>query len=167
MKKTLHSIHHSTVLPRLGASKKESLQNLHTHAIDWEIQLQENNKVLKYRLPPIANREQKLNRKQRCTLSELRLGHYHLLQDYKHRVFSNPSDICTDGRASPKDVRHLSACNAHPTALTPEDLWQNRFVSSATSTTGTLNDLTTNQILANNNMVERILLLQVEAEMDL
>ena len=30
MKETLHSRHHSTVLPRLGASKKESLKNLHT-----------------------------------------------------------------------------------------------------------------------------------------
>ena len=33
MKETLHSRHHSTVLPRLGASRKESLQNLHTHAV--------------------------------------------------------------------------------------------------------------------------------------
>ena len=31
MKETLHSRHHSTVLPRLGASRKESLQNICTH----------------------------------------------------------------------------------------------------------------------------------------
>ena len=30
MKETLHSRHHSAVLPRLGASRKETLQNLHT-----------------------------------------------------------------------------------------------------------------------------------------
>ena len=41
MTETLHSRHYSTVLPRLGASKKESLQNLHTYAIDSVIQLQQ------------------------------------------------------------------------------------------------------------------------------
>ena len=40
---TLHSRHHSTVLPRLGASKQESLQNLHTRAVDSTIQLLGNN----------------------------------------------------------------------------------------------------------------------------
>ena len=33
-------------------------------------------------------------------------GHCHLLQDYKHRVFGEPSDICTDCGASLQDVRH-------------------------------------------------------------
>ena len=34
MKETLHSRHHSTVLPRLGTSRKESHKNLHTYAVD-------------------------------------------------------------------------------------------------------------------------------------
>ena len=34
LKETLHSRHHSTVLPRLGASRKESLPNLHTNLVD-------------------------------------------------------------------------------------------------------------------------------------
>ena len=103
MKETLHSRHHSTVLPRLGSNRMESLQNLHTHAVDSAIQLQGNNRVLKKRPPPISE-EQRLNRRQRCTLSQLRSGHCHLLQDYKHRVFGEPSDICTDCEASPQDV---------------------------------------------------------------
>ena len=37
------------------------------------------------------------------------------LQDYKHRVFGEASDICTDCGASPQDARHLFACNVHPT----------------------------------------------------
>ena len=37
MKETLHSRHHSTVLPRLGSSRMESHQNLHTHAVDSAI----------------------------------------------------------------------------------------------------------------------------------
>ena len=116
MKKTLHSIHHSTVLHRLGVSRKESPQNLHTHAVDTAIQHLGNNRVLKDRPPPIVAEEQRLHRRQRCTPSQLRSGHFHLLQEYKHRVFVEPSDICTDCGASPQDVRH-------PTELSPEDLW--------------------------------------------
>ena len=46
---------------------EESLQNLHTHAVDSAIQLQGNNRVLKKRPPPISDKEQRLNRRQRCT----------------------------------------------------------------------------------------------------
>ena len=62
MKETFHSRHHSTGLPRLGATRKESLQNLHTHAVDMAIQLLGNNRVLAVRPPPIADEEQRLNR---------------------------------------------------------------------------------------------------------
>ena len=47
MKKTLHSRHHSTVLPRLGSNRMKSHQNLHTHVGDSAIQLQGHNRVLK------------------------------------------------------------------------------------------------------------------------
>ena len=114
---------HSTVLPRLGSSRMESQQNLHTHAVGSAIQLQGNNRILKKRPPPISDEEQRLNRRQRCTLSQLRSGHCHLLQDYKHRVLGEP--ICTGYGASPQDVRHLFACTTHPTDLSPENLWQN------------------------------------------
>ena len=122
LKETLHFRHHSTVLPRLGSNRMESLQNMHTHAVDSAIQPQGNDRVLKKRPPPISDEEQRLNRRQRCTLSQLRSGHCHLLQDYKHRVFGEPSDICTDCGTSPQDVRHLFACTTHPTDLSPEDL---------------------------------------------
>ena len=46
MMETLHSRHYSTVLPRLGSSRMESHQNLHTHAVDSAIQLQGHNRVL-------------------------------------------------------------------------------------------------------------------------
>ena len=125
MKETLHSKHHSTVLPRLGPSRKEIHQNLHTYAVDSVIQLKETNRVLKEHPPPLSNEEHKLNRRQRCTLSQLRSGHCHLLKDYKHRVLGETSDICTDCGASPQDVRHLFPCTTHPTDLSPEDLWRN------------------------------------------
>ena len=89
----------------------ESHQNLHTHAVDSAILLQGNNRVLKERPPPKSAEEQRLNQRQRCTLSQLRSGLCHILQDYKHRVLGKPSDICTDCRVSSQDVRHLFACN--------------------------------------------------------
>ena len=121
MKETLHSRHHST-RTRLGSSRMESHLNLHTHAVDSAIQLQGNNRVLKKRPPSISDEEQSLNRRQRCTLSQLRSGHCHLLQDYKHRVLGEPSDICTDCGASLQDVRHLFVCTTHQTGMSPEDL---------------------------------------------
>ena len=125
MKETLHYRHHSTVLPRFGASRKESLKNLHTHAVDSATKLLGNNRVLKERPPPLSDEEQRLNLRQRCTLSQLRSGHCHLLQNYTHRVFGEPSDICTVCGASPQDVRNLFACNTQPTDWSPEDLCRN------------------------------------------
>ena len=105
----------------------ESHQNLHTHAVDSDIQLQGNNRVLKECPSPISDEEQRLNRRQRCTLSQLRSGHCHLLQDYKHRVLGEPSDICTDCGVSPQDVRHLFACTTNPTDSSLEDIWRIRW----------------------------------------
>ena len=56
MKETHHTRHHSTVLPRLGSNRMESLQNLHTYAVDSAIQLQGNNRVLKKRPPQYRTR---------------------------------------------------------------------------------------------------------------
>ena len=154
MKETLHSRHHSTVLPRLGSGRMESHQNLNTHAVDSAIQLQGHNRVQKKCPPPISDEEQRLNRRQRCTLSQLRSGHCHLLHDYKHRVLGEPSDICTDCGASPQDVRHLFACTTHPTDLSPEDLWRNPVRSIRAFSyldNGNIADLTTDLVVANNN----------------
>ena len=79
MKETLHSRHHTSVLPRLGASRKETIQNLYTRAVDSDTKLLGNNRVLKERPAPISDEEQRLNRRQRCTLSQLQSGHGHLL----------------------------------------------------------------------------------------
>ena len=49
MKETLHSIHHSTILPKLCSIRKESHHNLHIHAVDSAIQPQGNNRELKER----------------------------------------------------------------------------------------------------------------------
>ena len=125
MKETLHSRHLSTVLPRLDSNRMESLQNLHTTCGRFSYSTPRKQQSTEEASTPNIDEEQRPNRRQRCTLSQLRSGHCHLLQDYKHRVFGEPSDICTDCGASPQDVRHLFACTTHPTDLSPEDLWRN------------------------------------------
>ena len=57
MKETFHSRLHSTVLPRLGTIRMESHHNLHTHAVDLDIQLLGNNRVLKERPPSISDED--------------------------------------------------------------------------------------------------------------
>ena len=79
MKETLYSRHHSTVVPWLDTGRNESHQKLHTYAVDSAIQLQGTNKVLKEHPPTISDMKQRLNRRQRYTLSQLRSGHCHLL----------------------------------------------------------------------------------------
>ena len=157
MKETLHSRHHSTVLPRLGSSRMESHQNLHTHAVDSAIQLQGHNRVLKKRPPPISDEKQRLNRRQRCTLSlsQLRSGHCNLLQDYKHRVLGEPSDICTQTVELHHKMRDICSLTPHTQLTCHQRIFgrirSDQFVRLAISTTETLTDLTTDLVMANNN----------------
>ena len=144
MKETLHFRHHSTVLPRLGSSRMESHQNLHTHAVDSAIQLQRNNRVLKKRPPPNSEGSRDSTEDNDALSYSYGSGHCHLLQDYKNRVLGELSDICTYCGASPQDVKHLFACTTHPTDLSPADLWRNPVGS-------TLTDLKTDLVVANNN----------------
>ena len=60
---------------------------------------------------------------QRATLSQLRSGHCKLLNSYKKRLKQTDSLSCPDCGMDPQDVPHLFNCTAHPTALTPENVW--------------------------------------------
>ena len=68
-------------------------------------------------------------------------------------AFGEPIYICTYYGASPQDMIHLFACNAHPTDLSPEDLWRNPVGSIGTfSYLDNRNlDFTTDLVMANNN----------------
>ena len=129
MKETLHSRHHSTVLPRLGLSRMESHQNLHIHAVGSAIQLQGNNRVRKKRPPQYRTRSRDSTEDNDALSHNYGQDTCNLLQDYMHRVLGEPSDICTDCGTSPQDVRHLFVYTTHPTDLSPEDLWQNQVGS--------------------------------------
>ena len=65
IKHTLHTRHYPTVQPLLAATKKETLQAVHTEAVTRAINSQQPNKVLHNRPPPISSEEDTLRRPQR------------------------------------------------------------------------------------------------------
>ena len=73
----------------------------------------------------ISSNETSLTRFQRATLCQLRSGYCRLLNSYRHRLDPNINNCCDDCGGSPHDVPHLFNCPAHPTTLTPLDLWTN------------------------------------------
>ena len=86
MKHTLYTRHYPTVQPLLAATKKETLQAVHTKAVTRAINSQQPNRVLHNRPPPISSEEDTLRRPQRTTLSQLRSGHCRLLNSVQNRL---------------------------------------------------------------------------------
>ena len=104
-------------------TKKASLQTVHTSFVNTAIDNMTDNRVLNFRPPHINDGETYLTRRQRATLSQLRFGHCKLLNSYKKRLKQTDSSSCQDCGMDPQDVPHLFNCTAHPTALTPENVW--------------------------------------------
>ena len=72
--------------PSLADTTKESLKAVHTAAVSKSRRKQTVNRVLRDRPHDISETETSLRRPQRTTLSQLRSGHCHLLNSYKHRI---------------------------------------------------------------------------------
>ena len=123
MKHTLYSKHHTTIAPLLADTTKESLKAVHTAAVSKSRRKQTVNRVLRDRPPDISETETSLRRPQRTTLSQLRSGHCHLLNSYKHRIGREDDPQCKDCRFNNQDVNHLFDCPAHPTVMSPTKLW--------------------------------------------
>ena len=123
MKHTLHTRHYPTVQPLLAATKKETLQAVHTEAVTRAINSQQPNRVLHNRPPPISLEEDTLRRPQRTTLSQLRSGHCQLLNSYQNRLKPTVDPRCPDCGVNPHDVPHLLNCTAHPNDLSTVNLW--------------------------------------------
>ena len=118
-----HTRHYPTVQPMLAATKKETLQAVHTEAVTRAINSQQPNRVLHNRPPPISLEEDTLRRPQRTTLSQLRSGHCRLLNSYQNRLKQTVDPRCPDCGVNPHDVPHLFNCTAHPNALSTVNLW--------------------------------------------
>ena len=85
MKGTPFTRHNQTVLSLLANTKKTSLQAVHTSFVNTAIDNMTDNRVLNYRPPPISDEEIYLTRRHRATLSQLRSGHWKLLNSYKKK----------------------------------------------------------------------------------
>ena len=125
MKETLFTRHRRTVAPMMIAKdRKATLQAIHTKAVNQAVTSQRRNVVLDDRPPLINISETELTRKERTTLAQLRSGHCRLLGSYKSRISKDASlDVCADRGKTPHYVKYLFNCPAHPTTLTPSDLW--------------------------------------------
>ena len=115
------------------------------------IQLISNNRLVKERPPPISDEEQRLNRRQRCTLSQIRSGHCRIT-----------SIGCLANQATSVqtvDLHHKTRDTCSLATHTRRTCQQriyggsrwDQFVHMAPSTTETLTDLTTDLVVENNN----------------
>ena len=127
--KHTHTRHYPTVQPMLAATKKETLQAVHTEAVTKAINSQQPNRVLRNRPPPISSKEDTLRRPQRTTLSQLRSRHCRLLNSYQNRPKPTVDPRCPDCGVNPHDVPHLFTCTTHPNPLSTLNLWDKHVES--------------------------------------
>ena len=114
MKETIFTRHRSAVeLLMITKDRKTTLQAIHTMAVNQAVTSLGRN---------ISEKE--LTRKERTTLAQHRSGHYRFLGSYQSRISKDGSlNVCADCGKTPHDVKHLFNCPAHPTTMTPSDLW--------------------------------------------
>ena len=101
---------------------KVAIKAIHTTTVAQTIREYNNNKVLLHPPPGINPEEQKLSRKERSSLAQLRSGYCKLLNSYQARINGSP-DVCPRCAESPHDTHHLFDCRENPTNLTVLDLW--------------------------------------------
>ena len=112
------------VMLHVSMTVDSTLCRLHTMAVNQAVTSLGRNVLLDDRPPPIKISEKELTQKERTTLAQLRSGHCRLLGSYKSRISKDVSlDVCADCGKTPHDVKHLFNCPAHPTTMTPSDLW--------------------------------------------
>ena len=98
--------------------------DIHTRAVENEILNSEPNKVLNAPAPPICDEETTLPRSYRVRLSQMRSGYCSALGDYRERIGQSPTSLCPSCNLHTHTVNHVFNCAAHPTSLSPIDLWQ-------------------------------------------
>ena len=100
------------------------IQNIHSATVSAFKRNQGMSRVLSAVPPEVSGEEVRLPRHHRTTLSQLRSGHCIRLRDYQKLIGKSGNDICPECESGVHTVAHLFACPAHPTSLTPLDLWQ-------------------------------------------
>ena len=88
------------------------------------------NPVLDANWLDIDKSEEKLTRKERRTLAQLRSGYSPYLAEYMHRIKPSTSKYCPKCEVAVQSTKHLFNCPANPTTMTVEDLWKNPVQAS-------------------------------------
>ena len=136
MKNTLQSLFLHQVQPYLvdgilpPNTYRDTISSLHFEAVDRVVGSLQPNRVLGTEPPPVAAEELLLPRPYRSILSQLRSGYCLALNSYLERVGRAPSDLCPSCHTSPHTTSHIFTCTAHPTTLSPRDLWERPCLTS-------------------------------------
>ena len=129
MKQTLQRRFHPLVAPFLTNGSlpadafKETLDSLHTSAVQRTISSRPPNRVLQEPAPPVSEEELSLSRPYRTTLAQLRSSFSPVLNSYLERIGRSPDNLCPSCRGAPHTTAHLFSCPSHPTSLVVLDLW--------------------------------------------
>ena len=128
IKQTLQSRYHTQVdgfreEDGTIADAAEALRTIHYRAVQDSINASGTNRVLGTSAPAISEEEERLSRKTRRTLSQLRSGFSPSLEDYRQRIGLSTSNLCPCCRQAEHSVQHVFDCVTHPTNLEPLDLW--------------------------------------------
>ena len=108
----------------IANDRKTTRQAIHTMTVNQAVTSLGRNVVLDDRPPAINISEKELTRKERMILAQLRSGHCRLLGSCKSGNSKDVSlNVCADCGETPHDVKHLFNYPAHPTTMTPSDLW--------------------------------------------
>ena len=131
MKQTLRSKVGDLVEPFLvnnvipDGAYKAALDSIHTKIVAEAIENYADNRVLNAPAPEVHKSESSLSRPTRAVLAQLRSGFCSRLNDYKHRLGQIASPLCPDCLIGNASTSHVFDCPAHPTQLSPIDLWTN------------------------------------------
>ena len=103
---------------------KSMMQSIHTNEVKDYMDTREDNKVLNYPATEISADEEKLPRKFRRILAQLRSGYSPHLRAYLKRTRVEDSDLCPDCKKEKHPTNHLFDCEANPTNLCVLSLWE-------------------------------------------
>ena len=103
---------------------KSMMQSIHTNEVKDYMDTREDNKILNSPAPEISADEEKLPRKTRRILAQLRSGYSPHLRAYLKRTGVEDSDLCPDCKKEKHTTNHLFDCEANPTNLCVLSLWE-------------------------------------------
>ena len=102
---------------------KSTIDRIHTDVVADTISSYSVNRVLNAPAPELNPIELSLPRPTQVVLAQLRSGFCSRLNDYQHRLGRIGDSLCPDCLIGNASTNHLFDCPAHPTQLTPADLW--------------------------------------------